>query len=380
MLLCLQYFPEGSEHHDHCDSIDFILESNDCYIPVLPKQPTFILLACGASTESNSYGVEMDNEVILTEGQPLKTNTDSCMIDASIPVDTMWPPTPYFGGLVDSIPMVCDDSFEVCYDVIEGKQVARLPKNRNMPTATVITTPDGREVLWLTGGYRNDRKKETGIKLESTMYISPTESNSPGPNLPIIGSWSLVLHCMTTINSSTAMVIGGRDTRRVLFFNSIQEQLTEGPKLESLRSDRACGLSITSGGRNLIIAAGGRDTYENDTVPGGGFTTEILDLDLDGNLRSWNFGPDMPIASFGASGVTTNDGRFLYIGGVVRLSEEKYETQKTIYELSCPFYFDDRIGKNRYSLDCHWILHNQELKIARSEFVAMVVPESFYTC
>ncbi len=80
------------------------------------------------------------------------------------------------------------------------------------------------------------------------------------------------------------MVAGGRDQDTTHFYDMSTEKWTEGPKLNNKRYMFSCGkgrANFKTGGRHLIVAAGGRDGVTRWK------TTEVLLINGDEKVRHY---------------------------------------------------------------------------------------------
>ncbi len=146
---------------------------------------------------------------------------------------------------------------------------------------------------------------------------------------------------------------------------------TKGPDMNKRRHAHSCGTSNQQGLKIAIVAGGVWKKRGNKRTS----STEILRLDQ-ANPK-WNAGPNLPKILMGAAGLTTKDGRFLFIRGNVGLNTH----MTSILELKCNAA--QVVGKTKptpLKNACKWITLTQKLKEARSMFVAMMIPKEKLVC
>ncbi len=273
------------------------------------------------------------------------------------------------------VPVICDMDTCNFLDLSTRKWTAIKEQfGRKRSGAASIVIDNGR-TLWITGGQFQRR-----FCYNSTVFVSTTESSpftiKPGPELPI----NVTVHCLNKINASTALLIGGIRTPRgnsPLFLDipgsdgssgKIQIQSSfVGPELKVARYSPACGVLSNpgDGSSHVVIVAGG-----TEAVRGGGLlrSTEILALDSSGMIKDdgWNDVdvPELPGKAFNkATGVTTSDGKtMLVVGG----EDDKREYLNWIVKL------EFQLEKG-----WQWTKLDQELQVARTYPVAMMVPATF---
>ncbi len=405
LLLCLRYFPEGNPRHKACEGVEF--DRSECYIPTT-SGPSMSVIA-DPSSERNHLLVTFDLMAQPDEIIPIGLDQkEACTVNASVPpqelrANVLVPGLTAIGGFVNQTGLGCLG--KACYDIGIGEKVAELMELRLGSACSTISINDGtKEVLWITGGTFNsfpgpgsfpgppqDSFAGSGLPggaqdsfpgilgppvdsqndqhLISTEFVSPGEPTQEGPDI----DGKFADHCMVAVNDSAVMIIGGKLSRNVLLFNSIRNVVALQPSVKVKLHGSACGsTTITDGNRKLIIIAGG----ENDNFLAQS-TVEILDMSDED--PAWKLGPELTFRSDYASGITTKDGRFLMVGGSEQVNNQFpgalfiSNPGDQIYELSCP--------SGAKTIDnCQWILRKEKFALQRTDFFAMMVPESFYTC
>ena len=134
----------------------------------------------------------------------------------------------------------------------------------------------------------------------------------------------------------------------------------KGPYLNTARSDHACGIMKDSAneGIAIVVVAGGCSSWNSLE------TTEYIVL----GTKQWRVGPDLKYCLYGASGVTTPDGKsFLLVGGAYYDTGGSHE-EDTIYKLEC------------HNLECTWTKVNEKLQVGRQMFLAAFLPDSLLGC
>ena len=107
--------------------------------------------------------------------------------------------------------------------------------------------------LWITGGARSPKTSE---------WIRLDQPPTKGPDLPM----NFVNHCMTRINETHVILIGGIDNNGQTLIIDVGNdfKMTAGPNLKYARSGHACGTYSTPYGNQIVVAGGEiylRDNY-----------------------------------------------------------------------------------------------------------------------
>ena len=140
------------------------------------------------------------------------------------------------------------------------------------------------EYLWIVGGENQDN-----VKLNTSEFVYLNKKSVEGPTLNLE---FLFGHCMVKLNDSAIFIIGGDNGnwRNEDFQSWIVDptngfKFTEGPKLNEVRYDSACGKYKDSGKTKLIVAGGYRyGTGEMNSV-------ETLDPSSPNNV--WQYGKEI---------------------------------------------------------------------------------------
>ncbi len=236
-----------------------------------------------------------------------------------------------------------------CVNLGSRESVADMSTKRKGAASAIIDFDNGTQSLWITGGRNNETKF-----IQSTEYVYPTGSVSPGPDLPV----ALLLHCVVALDKSNVIVIGGNTkeafkNKETYLFNLVNQSWSNNSSSLTIpRRAQACG-QVSIGNEKAVVVAGG-DTKGKDNMTK---TTEIL---LSPGL-SWQSGPDMPKAIASAGSVSAPDGSFLVIGG----QEPGNLMSRDIYRLKC---------QSQDIATCQWTRLQQSLTVARSQHVAILVP------
>ena len=123
--------------------------------------------------------------------------------------------------------------------------------------------------LWITGGAGSPKTSE---------WIGLDQPPIKGPNLPM----NFVNHCMTRINETHVILIGGIDNNGQTLIIDVGNdfKMTAGPNLKYARSGHACGTYSTPYGNQIVVAGGEiylRDNYTEIFLK----TTEIWNPAID---------------------------------------------------------------------------------------------------
>ncbi len=252
------------------------------------------------------------------------------------------------GALLDgNTPTICggfsSSTVDKCYSYHkDGWWNARnLTLPRFTPANVVL---DNGRTLCVTGGFN-------GSKVTDTIdLVTLSSSRTSGPmELPV----ALTGHCMVRVFNRMTFVIGGyrsiKAGNSTWILNQSSIEWTIGPDLNIGRSEHACGYTfIRSTGFPAIVAAGGYPALDSAEILFAPYE-EWKQYKLPKGIRS-------------ASGVSYN-GDFLLIGGF-----DGKDVLSTIYRLGCRLE------------NCHWSLMEQQLQVARSSAVAMLIPNELTNC
>jgi N-acetylneuraminic acid mutarotase len=205
--------------------------------------------------------------------------------------------------------------------------------------------------LLVTGGY------DASISfLNSAEMLTEDGWESNIPSLPV----TIRNHCMVTVNSTTVMVIGGKQngyySGKTFYFSFGEESWTEGPELKNKREYHSCGkIRRNKESQEMtIIVAGGWD--------GSSYLSSVEILDEGSN--EWQTGPELPFGIYGSQIVDDQN------GGVVLLGGESSSISKlnTLYQL--PHGGQDAV----------WTKMEQKMKIGRRDHTAFLIPDNIVDC
>ena len=209
--------------------------------------------------------------------------------------------------------------------------------------------------------YSNETQKYLvtgGIGSESlsTWEILNGDDKKPSSGLLPV---SINKHCMTIVNSTTILMIGGIQndiwgSSSTYFFNTESENWIEGPALKVGRIDSTCGRikKDSQSSQYTTIVIGGKDPEGNILS-----SVEILD---DGSIE-WQTGPELPLPNHAASLVEDSQGGVIIIGGC-----------KGSYNLGSLLHLTDAKS--------NWAEMSQKLKTPRSFATAFFVPDEIVNC
>ncbi len=193
-------------------------------------------------------------------------NTDTCEVinlasSASICKNPPNFPAKVFlaiGGLgFKGNPILCggvqnDVRSNKCHSLENNAWVSSASMNSVRVFAAAAQLKDGS--LLVTGGYDG-----SGSYLNSAEMLTEEGWESNIPSLPV----TIAGHCMVTVNSTTVMVIGGRQngliSGKTFYFTSGEESWTEGPELKNKREGHSCGKirrNKESQEMSIIVAGG----------------------------------------------------------------------------------------------------------------------------
>lgn len=258
------------------------------------------------------------------------------------------------GGLIgEKYPLICGGALtDACHVIGKGNQVvAQLMEQKYEASSLVI---GGGSALWVTGGYNLDHRVQT------TEIVELNQSGDfgvvrQGPQLPK----ALFGHSMVLINESLAMVIGGSTNIAIgntYFYNFDSKSWSNGPGLSKDRSHHDSAMITDKGtGKQYVVVAGGTGVGHDGDLD----SVEFLDVS---SPIAWRVGPKMPKALTLHKMVSLNDS-VVVIGGF-----DGFSYQSAIYELTCS------------RLNCQWETLSQSLEHARTNFVAMLIPDQVANC
>jgi hypothetical protein len=116
--------------------------------------------------------------------------------------------------------------------------------------------------------------------------------------------------CAVYANPSTVFLIAGVHgspySQNTYYLNGNEKQWVPGPKLNNGRYNHVCGRLIRS-----------QNSAQLSTIVAGGYSTTIIDSVeiLDDGSSTWRLGPNLPVATYGASVFEDPRGGVIVIGG-----------------------------------------------------------------
>jgi hypothetical protein len=166
-----------------------------------------------------------------------------------------------------------------CYSLENSQWVSSASMNSVRAYAAAAQLQDGK--LLETRGY------DATVLLNSAEISTEEGWESNVPSLPV----NIYTHCMVTVNSTTVMVIGGRQngqtSGKTFFFTFGEESWTEGTELKNKREGHSCGKirrNKESQEMSIIVAGG---------WSGGSSRLSSVEI-LDEGSNEWQTGPELP--------------------------------------------------------------------------------------
>jgi len=228
--------------------------------------------------------------------------------------------------------------------------------------SAILTNSEDTDVFFIAGGIVNGQHSNVITNVveifDGTSWNSLQTQYLPKPVLD---------HCITKINSSTLLSIGGRSGkdyeifRNTYFYNVQSNKWTPGPFLRNSRSHFSCGIlrwknPETNQLEKVVVVAGG----ENGTF-GRTSSVELLNLsDGDTIKGEWEIGPEMPKELQGTT-LTEYNNSLILVGGF-----DGENNQDSLYQLSSP--------------NGPWVLMKQTLKIKKASHASFLVPDDIVDC
>ena len=243
----------------------------------------------------------------------------------------------------DSLPMVCGGfhgQIETgnCYIAGSNESVAKLLTPREYTVAIEIGAQ-----MWITGGLY-------GSYLESTEIVDMS-SVVEGPQLPkAMGG-----HCAVKVSETKVFFMHGYKT---YFYDFLTNAWTNGPDMTYDRVYFGCGIMNTIAKSGVVVVTAGGFRL------GTGSKTEFLTLD-DPNGLQWTPGPDLPKPLYLLKMIEFGD-TAIAIGGT---SYDGLHPSNSLYKLVC-----------YHGTNCEWKEMSQKLRVARFDFVAMLIPDWMTNC
>jgi hypothetical protein len=241
-----------------------------------------------------------------------------------------------------------DVSSNKCYSLENNEWGSSASMNSVRVAAAAAQLQDGHFLV--TGGLDGSAY----LKKAEMLTEEGWESNIPSLPVTILG------HCMITVNSTTVMVIGGRQNNQysgtTFFFTFGEESWTEGPELKKKRAYHSCGKIRTKkeSQEMSIIVAGGSG--------GSSFLSSVEILDEGSN--EWQTGPELPFAISESQMIEDQNGGVVLIGG----RSYSVGTLDTLYQL--PHGGQDAV----------WTKMEQMMKTGKKDHTAFLVPDNIVDC
>jgi N-acetylneuraminic acid mutarotase len=236
-----------------------------------------------------------------------------------------------------------------CYLLKNNEWVSSASMNSVRFNAAAAQLEDGK--LLVTGGY-----DASYSYLSSAEMLTEEGWESNIPSLPV----TISRHCVVTVNSTTAMIIGGYlngyFSGKTFFFTFGEESWTDGPELKNKRVDHSCRkIRRNKESKEIsIIVAGGYD--------GSSYLSSIEILDEGSN--EWQTGPELPSGISESQMVEDQNGGVVLIGG---RSYSGYNLD-TLYQL--PHGGQDAV----------WTKMEQKMTTRRKWHTAVLVPDNIVDC
>jgi hypothetical protein len=250
-------------------------------------------------------------------------------------------------------PIICggvqnDVDSKKCYSLENNEWVSSASMNSERSIAAAAQLQDGKFLV--TGG-----DDAFFITLSSAEMLTEEGWENNIPPLPV----TIHVHCMVTVNSTTVMVIGGRQngksSGKTYYFTFGEENWTVGPELKNKRAYHSCGkIRGTKKSQEMnIIVAGGSDESRLSSI-------EILDA----GSNEWQTGPELPIGIDESQMVEDQNGGVVLIGG----TSSSGVNLNTLYQL--PHGGQDAV----------WTKMEQKMLIGRHYHTAFLVPDNVVDC
>ncbi len=265
------------------------------------------------------------------------------------------PIVPYasFGGLIlQDYPLFCGNNWtpeEKCFSYKDARWQKEHKLMRTNESGLSLCSPSpflqNPHSLLVVG---------EGGDVNTIEHFSENYWRKDLPKLPV----TLNHGCIIKINSTTVMVIGGKQngtiSDKTFFLTKNRSVWIDGPKLLIPRYGHVCGMiqSDQASSSFTPIVVGGNDNHLA--------TSEIL-VQVTGK---WSVGPELPVraASFLSALVEDAEGGVIYVGGY----NNKY--MKTLYRLA-------HAGDGS-----RWVELPQKLKIGRRMAIAFTIPDHLTSC
>merc|ERR1711935_74872 len=234
------------------------------------------------------------------------------------------------GNLIDGMPLLCGgiggerseryNKSSNCYILRDGtwSQFTNMTEKRQTPSSAVVTK-DGKEALFVTGGYDNDNH------LKTTEFVFSDGKVLPGPDLPE----GRTGHCTAQLDENRYIIMGGnlgksgRKTNTTIIWDSTTNEFTDGPSMEYTRKTFACTVFWSDLHYSpVVIAAGG--SGKNATGTRAGNRAEIWILNPPTRPKVFEKTSELPQLMTGGPNIIPNTKG----GGILTFD-------KKVFELTC---------------------------------------------
>ncbi len=321
------------------------------------------------------YGTDLQPEVINV-GINMTCKLKSIVIKRTIQNgDYEYGGSLTFNGYQDRVLLFCgfvdtffkDDFDYKCsaIDSVNNQTTSIVIEEERLKAAAIVWNNS----LWITGGRTISERTGSETLLKSTVLVDAYLNVTSGPDLP----YAMSRHCLLKIGG-VAILTGGQTEFTYRSNKTFLLQLRDsnkgwipGPDLLKGRSGHSCGVlqDSTFHSKQIFVAAGGyvekttellvlANVNENDSV-----VINVTGLE-------WMVGPDLPYDLRGASLVTTSDGRnLILLGGHSGTINGEVPT---MFKMGCSM------------LECKWQIMIESLARPRSQFTALIIPDSLTEC
>ncbi len=237
-----------------------------------------------------------------------------------------------------------------CYSLKNNEWVSSASMNSVRAWTAAAQLQDGK--LLVTGGFDASLSE-----LNSAAMLTEGGWESNIPSLPV----TIAKHCMVTVNSTTVMVIGGRQngqyySGKTFYFTFGEESWTEGTTLKNKRILHSCGkIRRNKDSQEMsIIVVGGHD---------GSSKLSSVEILHEGS-NEWQTGPELPFGIYGSQMVEDQNGGVVLIGGY----SPSAGRLDTLYQL--PHGGQDAV----------WIKMEQKMQTKRYYHTAFLVTDNIVDC
>jgi hypothetical protein len=256
-----------------------------------------------------------------------------------------------FGGLgFQNMPMICFRDSTECYSLDKNKWTSspsRMARRLYGGAISLSPYPTKSYKLFLAGG-----------RWSNTIKVLTEQGWKELPKtIPV----TIYAHCAVLVNSTTVMVIAGKQneksSNKTYFFNTENEIWTKGPQLKKIRYSHSCGtIRKNSQSQEFSVIVAGGSEWDYNILS----SVEILDP----GSHEWRKGPDLPFGITDAQMVADQNGGVVLVGG----SKGTFKYLDTLYQLP------------HGGADTEWFEMEQKLETGREKHVAFLAPDSLVDC